>query len=192
MNKSNLNNKNQSVNQVNLINSAREESDFKMDLDYLVKKTEGWGIEEPLLTRWVHEYGVNAVLEKINKTKLYSPKHPGAYLHKVVRSDLEEKHTPCSKNTLHNALNSSTEKLYPTAEENVCWYDKLTENEKLKLLKEAVWKFPWFEEHLKCSKLSVLDKGFSQSLYFTLMMEIIDRADNNRRPTKQKHHLERI
>ena len=146
------------------------------EIDDLMKLVVGWTISRVMLETWAKKHGVGYVLEKIELTKsaigLNRVRKPGAYLNKAIELDWQ----PPAPHEEEEAQNKPAEPTFPTHEQNVAWYDKLAENEKLSVLSEAVRKNPYLEGHLKNASTSVLDTGFSDSTWFKMMMSNVGRA----------------
>jgi hypothetical protein len=146
------------------------------EINDLMKLVVGWAISRVMLETWAKQHGVGYVLQKIELTKfaigLNRVRKPGAYLNKAIELDWQ----PPAPYEDEEAQNKPVEQTFPTHEENVAWYDKLVENEKLAVLSEAVCKNPYLEEHLKNVDTSVLDASFSGSTWFKMMMSNVGRA----------------
>jgi hypothetical protein len=146
------------------------------EIDDLIKMVKGWAISRVMLENWAKQHGVGYVLQKIELTNsaigLKRVKRPGAYLNKAIELDW----LPPAPHEDKESKNIPMEPAYPTHEENVTWYDKLAENEKITVLSEAVRKNPYLEGHLKNANTSVLDTDFSGTAWFKMMMSNVGRA----------------
>lgn len=142
------------------------------EIDDLINKVQGWAISRVLLDSWVKKHGVEYILQKIELTKSAKAKNPGAYLNKAIANDW----LPPAPKEDEKASNLSVETIYPSHDENVAWYNKLSENEKLAVLSKATYKQGYFEKHLKNANVSVLDADFTENCFFKMMMELIGRA----------------
>jgi len=138
----------------------------------LMNVVKGWAVSRVLMESWLKKHGLEYLQQKIELTKSANAKNPGAYLNKAVSLDW----MPPAPKEDEEASNKPVEPTFPVHEENVAWYDKLAESEKLELLSEAVRKNPYLEEHLKNANISVLDTGFSNSTWFKMMMSNVGRA----------------
>ena len=68
------------------------------------------------------------------------------------------------------------EVIYPSHEENITWYDSLTEDKKIECFKEAVYKMELFGEYLRQQNISVLDANFATTTWFNMLMQLVGRA----------------
>jgi hypothetical protein len=143
-----------------------------VEINELAKLVKTWTISRVMLESWTKKHGVAYVLQKIELTKSASPRKPGAYLNKAIALDYQP---PAPREDEEGPI-KPVETVYPSHEENVGWYNKLAQNEKLAVLKDAVRKNPYLEGHLKNANLSVLDANFSASTWFKMMMSNVGRA----------------
>ena len=157
-------------------NTPREEPNGSVvvehKIDDLIKMVHGWAVSRVMLESWVKKHGTEYVLQKIELTQSATPRNPGAYLNKALSFDW----LPPAPKEDEKRPNSPVETIYPTHGENVAWYNKLAENEKLAVLSQAVYKQRYFERHLKNANVSVLDADFTENCFFKMMMELVGRA----------------
>jgi hypothetical protein len=146
------------------------------EIDDLMKMIVGWAISRVLVSTWAKKHGAGYVFQKIELTKSAigqgKVRSRGAYLNKAVELDW----LPPAPHEDQEAQNKPVEPTFPTHEENVDWYDKLADNEKLSVLGEAGRRNPYLEYHLKNTNTSVLDEGFSGSTWFKMMMSTVGKA----------------
>lgn len=137
----------------------------------LVKTLEDLAISQTLVDTWVKEYGVDYVNEKIDLMRASNPKNPEGYLNHAITHDWQPA-APKPK----AATTEPVEPQYPTHDENVAWYQSLSNDEKLTHYQTAARHHVAFEHMLTQQKLSVLDTTFTQNTFFKMMMSLIGRA----------------
>ena len=139
----------------------------------LFEKLNGLSISKKLFISWVEKYGIKYVEEKIKLMKFSKANNPEAYLNKAIILDWKSSQGSKLKK---DAIKTEAAFAYPSHEENVVWYKKLSDDEKRKCLKKALFKHYIFANHLEIQNISVLNKGFTNHNLFKMLMRIIGRA----------------
>lgn len=143
------------------------------EIDDLIKKARKWGVCRTSIKDWVKQHGLQHVREKINLPEVANAKSPARYLNAAINKG----YLPEVPKKREGSQNPPIERVYPSHEENVAWYNSLSENEKLAASSEASSKpREYFEEYLKQNNVSVLDFDFTEHFLFKRMMELIGRA----------------
>lgn len=130
-------------------------------------------ISKEVITKLVKKYGAPRVKEKIPFVKNGKwESREGAFITAII-----ENWDPSSLRPPENKQESLKEQpTYPSHQENVAWYNALSEQEKLECFHEACSKQSTFEEHLKLHKITVLDPAFNGHYSFKMFMELLGRA----------------
>lgn len=147
------------------------------EIENLMNQARGWTVSRFTLSDWVRKHGARYVKQKIELTKTAisqgKVRKKGAYLNNAITLDWMPLAPPEEGKEVSS---KPVERVYPTHDENVGWYGSLTQDEKLEVCQEAVYKHPPFEGMLQHQKVTVLDKDFSQHSLFKTFMSILSRA----------------
>jgi hypothetical protein len=168
-----LKNKNNTHDEIKLSNQRNQNLLLADPVVVLFEKLNGLSISKKLFINWVEKYGIKYVDEKIELMKFSKPKNPEAYLNKAISLDWK-----FSEGSQPKKDEIKTDEIvrYPSHEENVVWYKKLSDDEKSKCLENALFKHYIFANHLEIQNTSVLNKGFTNHNLFKMLMKIIGRA----------------
>lgn len=138
----------------------------------LMEKLKHLAISSVLVTSWLRKHSAEYIIEKIDLTESQKPHSPERFLNRAIAQDWKLALPQQSENRPEN----SNEPSYPSHEENVAWYNSLVNEDKLKHLQMASFKYPMFEVHLKHQQTSVLEASFSSHSLFKMFMSLIGRA----------------
>ncbi len=138
----------------------------------LMDRIKHLAISKMLVESWLKKHGFDYVSEKIQLVETQKPNKPEGFLNKAIANDW--------KPALPNQSNTSQTKAnvieYPTHNENVTWFNLLSDNEKSKYYQMALNRHWTFGEFLKDQKISVLDSNFTDNSLFKMLMSLIERA----------------
>lgn len=141
----------------------------------LMEKLKLIEVSEVLVKRWLKKHGAEYVMEKVDYTISVERENPAGFLNNAITQDW--KPSPEKGKRQANYKERPSEPVYPSHDENVAWYNSLTDEDKLKHLQAALFKYKIFEEHLKYHKTSVLDANFNGHSLFRVLMSLIGRAE---------------
>jgi len=137
-----------------------------------------YGVSNTKMKSWIVQHGENYIKEKLNliKNSTVAIKNPIAFLNKAIKEnwcDPKVKSEPFSgimeiKETLE------TQRL--SKEENMFWFNGLTDQEKIKCFDKAIFKFPMFKTHMEYRNIKFLDENFINSDLFIMFIQILDRS----------------
>jgi hypothetical protein len=137
----------------------------------LMEKLKEWLVAKTILRTWLKKHSVEYILEKIEYTKAYATKNPAGLLRRAIENNYK---LHLSKET--NLYSPPSETVWPSHEENVAWYNGLSQEQKIECLNAGVSRHPYFEGHLKHAKVSVLDANFTENSFFKMLMQLVGRA----------------
>ena len=102
-------------------------------------------------------------------------KNPIAFLNKAIKENWCSSKTKLEVRPQVNESKQISKKQSISKEENVIWFNSLTDKEKTECFNEAIFKFPMLKQHMEYRKLNFLDDGFTNSDIFIMFIQILNR-----------------
>lgn len=132
-------------------------------------RASGLNISDEQLTKWISEYGVEYVTEKIDLTESSNPKFREKFLNSALRLNWRASETKTKSFT-----NPKETKMALQVEpRHVAWFESLSPEQKNTVLEDVSRAFPYFEAHLDAGEVTILDKEFTSHSLFSLMVETL-------------------
>lgn len=138
----------------------------------LMNMVRGWAISKVLMESWLKQHGLEYLQQKIELTKSANAKNPGAYLNKAINLDW----IPPAPKEDEETSNKPSEPIFPTHEENITWYQSLTQEEKQRCFEYALTKNAHYDQILGANGISFLGEDFIGGTWFKMLMSLIGRA----------------
>lgn len=144
-----------------------------VSINNLVDTLISYGISKIKATLLIKQYGESYIKDKLDliNNATVKIKNPIAYLIKAI-----EENWVNSKIKTENPIvqNISVKKSF-TKEENITWFNALTDQEKLGCLEKVIFKFPMFQLYMKNQKVDLLNKDFISHYLFGMFIEALNR-----------------
>ena len=136
-----------------------------------------YGVSQTKTMSWLKQYGEDYIKEKIDliKNSTVVIKNPIAFLNKAVKENWCSSKTKLEIIPQVSEFKQVSKKQSLSKEENVIWFNGLTDKEKTECFDEAMFKFPMLKKHMEYRKLNFLDEGFINSDVFTMFIQILNR-----------------
>lgn len=138
----------------------------------LINTVRGWAVSRVLMESWLKKHGLEYLQQKIELTKSANAKNPGAYLNKAISLDWM---LPAPKED-EEVSNKPSGPIFPTHEENITWYQSLTQEEKQRSFEYALTKNAHYDKILDANGINFLSEDFIGGTWFKMLMSLIGRA----------------